>query len=115
MREVSPGALQLASGLVNAWCMGGIAWALCGNVCGAATSGFGSLGGLCGWAACLLVPLGWVEIFVGLRALRTGDVRWSRRLAVVEIASIVIGGLPAAVVGAAVLVTASSRSPAAPG
>jgi hypothetical protein len=82
--------------------MGAIAWAVCGNVCGALTEGWGNVGGLCGWMACALVPLGWLEIGVALHTRRTGDPRWARRLAVLEIAALPFGGVTAAVVGAVV-------------
>ncbi|MEZ4318519.1 MAG: hypothetical protein R3F61_13485 [Myxococcota bacterium] len=104
-RMARAGTLQLACGVVDAWFYGAVAWALCGNVCGAITESAGNVGGLCGWAACALVPLGWLEIAVGLHTWRTGDLTWSRRLAVLEVLAIGIGGVPSAVVGATVWVT----------
>jgi hypothetical protein len=98
---------QLVSGLFNAWVWAAVAWALCGGIGGWSTPGIGRLGGLCGWTACLLAPFGWVEIALALWARSAPDAGIARRrvrsLAWLEVGSVLLGGVPAAIVGGAVL------------
>lgn len=95
---------QLLWGLVDAWVMAAVMWALCGNVGGALTASWlGSLGGIAGWLACGLLPFGWLEIVLALQARASGDARQVRRLARLQVASLCIGGVGSALVGAWIL------------
>lgn len=92
--------LQFLSGLLNAWCVAGLAWAVLNSALGP-----------WGWAACLLVPFGVLEMAVALYA-RGSDrkLALSRWLALFEFGSLVFGGLGSFAVGAYVLVTVRSPS-----
>lgn len=97
--------VQLAAGVLDAWVMGGLMWAVCGHVGGWLTEGVGSWGGLLGWASCLLVPFGAVEILWSLTALDRGDPALVRSLARAQVGALAVGGWSSALVGAWVLRT----------
>ena len=93
--------LQFCSGLANTWFIAGFAWA-------ALNAGLGPWG----WAACLLVPFGVLEMAVALYA-RDSDrkLALSRWLALFEFGSLAFGGCVSFVVGSFVLVTVKDASP----
>ena len=92
------GWLQLYAGLFNLWVWTAVAWAIGVGVFGA----IDPLLGATGWLSCGLVPLGLIEVAWSLHLLRAGYVHGSRRLAVLQMFSILIGGLPSALVGGVV-------------
>ena len=95
---------QLFCGIVDAWVMAAVMWAVCGTLGGALTASWlGSLGGIAGWMACGLLPFGWLEIVLALQARASGDSRQVRRLARLQVASVCIGGVTSALIGAWIL------------
>lgn len=96
----SAARLQLVTGLVNAWLWAGLAWGLGNGLLGAITPVAGALG----WLACGLLPFGALEILMSLHALRSGPTApWVRRLARLQVAAIVLGGVPSLITGLWVL------------
>ena len=94
---------QFAAGLLNSWCFAGFAWAALGDWLGP-----------WGWAACLLVPFGIIEMAVALYARSSdeprGILRW---LALFEVMALCLGSLPSAIVGFYVLAFVRGVSPRA--
>lgn len=96
---------QIVAGVINICIAGPLVWFTAASVCSILTFFIGGLGGMCGMLGCLLVPLGFVEILVGVLSLTNpkGFGSASRILAFLEVASILCGGLISAIVGAVVL------------
>lgn len=98
------GVVQIVSGSINllmGWWIGNC---VIGGVCGMVTLFFG--GQLCGFASCLLVPLGLIEIGIGAYTFASPREaapiqKWVSYL---EIASVLVGGLGSLVAGIGVLV-----------
>jgi len=67
------GILQLVAGICNVlfgWWIGLTVWTMGGTFCSAiATLGLCPIGGLCGFVSLLILPLGFVEIVVGILML----------------------------------------------
>ena len=94
---------QIVAGLINVFFMGWVASMGVGTVCGVLTLGLG--GQLCGLFSCMLIPFGMVEIVVGAMALSNpkGFGSISRMFGFIEIAAILLGGLPSALAGGVVV------------
>jgi hypothetical protein len=92
---------QLVSGLVNWFIMGFLVYLVSGTVLAICTFWAGGLGGICGLWGCLLVPIGIFETVCGVMGLTNpkGAGQLMKIASYVEMASILAGGLPAAVVG----------------
>ena len=92
--------LQRTAGLVNLWIWPACVWAV-------GTGVFSQLEpwlGLFGWAGCLLVPVGFLEVFLSTVARHAdAPVLAARRLARLQVAAALLGGLPSAWVGLRVL------------
>ena len=92
---------QLVSGLVNVFMVSAISWFSIGTVCGVCTIWAGGLGGVCGLAGCMLIPIGIFEIVAGAMGLSDpksgGPIM--KYASYAEMVSIVFGGVPSAVVG----------------
>lgn len=92
--------LQLATGLFDAWVWGAVVWALGTSQCGT----IDPLCGAVGWLGCALWPFGALQVFLVLTAHRSDTpARGARRLARLQLAGVLLGSLPTAVVGLAVL------------
>ncbi|MCA9567878.1 MAG: hypothetical protein KC656_08550 [Myxococcales bacterium] len=77
-----------------------VVWALGTGVLGALEPLLGAVG----WCGCALAPFGVLEILlVQLARVADDPARASRRLARLQVASVVLGGLPSALVGLTVL------------
>lgn len=95
--------VQIVAGLVNFFFMGYVASMGVGTVCGVLTLGMG--GQLCGLFSCMLIPFGMLEIVVGGITLANpkGFGNISRMFGFVEIAALLLGGLPSALAGGIVV------------
>lgn len=93
--------LQIVSGVVNFFIMPTLVYFFVGGFCAIATFIIGGLGGLCGTVGCLLVPVGLFEIVSGILALTNpkGSAGLMKICAYVEMGSVLLGGIPAAIVG----------------
>ncbi|MCA9567879.1 MAG: hypothetical protein KC656_08555 [Myxococcales bacterium] len=93
--------LQITSGLLNILLVSWVAWLGISCFCGVVTFPFLSAGGVCGLFSFLLVPIGMLEFGAGVYGWldpREG-VSAMRLVAWAEIAGILVGGLPSAIVG----------------
>lgn len=95
--------MQLVSGLINVFVMTWIAsftLGLAGSIC---TLGFG--GQFCGFLACFLAPIGLFEIVAGAMGMTNprDGARVMRIASFVEMASLLAGGIPSAIIGFLVL------------
>ncbi len=88
---------QLVSGLINFFVMPAAIWGFA-SVCGMLTFG---LGGLCGFASCILWPVGILEIIAGGMGLANPKSAggFMKIVSYVEMAGILGGGVISAVVG----------------
>lgn len=93
--------LQIVSGVVNWFVMAWLSWFAIGCVCGTLTFFIGGLGGICGLFSMLLVPIGWVEIGVGVYGLMNPKeaAPIMKYVTYLEMGSILLGGIPAAIIG----------------
>jgi hypothetical protein len=93
--------LQIVSGLVNWFVMSWIAWMSIGCVCGALTFIVGGLGAMCGIGGLLLIPIGWIEIGAGVYGLMNPKegAKIMKYVTYVEMGSVLLGGIPAAIIG----------------
>lgn len=96
-------ALQILSGALSLLVSWWVSSCVIGTACTAATLMMG--GQFCGLAPLLLIPLGLIEIGVGVFALLDpiGAAKVQRAVAVLEILAIVLGGVTAAVCGGVTL------------
>jgi len=93
--------LQLTSGLVNWFIMSAVMYFGLGCTAAACTFWIGGAGGLCGLWGCLLIPVGIFEFIVGIMGLTNPKPAGGlmKVVAYPEMASLIFGGLPAAIVG----------------
>ncbi|MBM4393268.1 MAG: hypothetical protein FJ090_19255 [Deltaproteobacteria bacterium] len=95
---------QLVSGIVSIFIMMPLlyfGWQMVALGLGVLTLGIGAILGCCGWSACLLLPLGVVEIIAGILGLTNNPaaVTMGRIVAYVEIAAILLGGITTFIAG----------------
>ncbi|MEZ4236821.1 MAG: hypothetical protein R3F59_11845 [Myxococcota bacterium] len=99
------GILQLAAGVCNVffgWAVGSMVWGTVGTACSAiATLGLCPIGFLCGFVSFLIVPVGVIEIVMGLLMLISpqsvrGLVAW---MPLLQIPMILLGDLISPVMG----------------
>jgi len=93
--------LQIVSGLANWFVVAGLSWCTIGTVCGMLTFFLGGLGGICGLFSFLLIPIGWIEIGVGVYGLLNPKdaAPFMKYVTYLEMGSIILGGIPACIVG----------------
>jgi hypothetical protein len=105
------GTVYLVAGLLNVlggwWCASAMIGSV-GTFCtGVITLGLCPIGGLCGIAGWLLFPLGIAEIAVGAMIMTSedpsGTTKFAKLLPMIEIPSLLIGGIASAVAGGVVL------------
>jgi predicted ABC-type exoprotein transport system permease subunit len=97
-------ALQITAGILDVLLMSWLSWLGISCLCSVVTLPLLSAGAFCGFAGFLLVPLGLLEIGAGgygWMEPREGA-RMMRHVALLQMAAIVCGGLPSAVVGVVV-------------
>lgn len=114
---------QLVSGLLNVFLMswmlatvlGTVFTTVGGAVTGILTCGmcpFGAVGGICGFASCMLIPVGVMEIVAGISGLANphGSVQIMRYTAWLELVSLLFGGAISFFVGALAVVSLGAPS-----
>ena len=92
---------QLVSGLVNWFVMSFLVYLGVGVVAAVCTFWIGGLGGICGLVGCLLIPIGIFEVVAGVMGLTNPKqgAQIMKYATYAEFASVLFGGIPAAVVG----------------
>lgn len=93
--------LQVVSGFINIFLIAFLSFCSIGTVMGLCTVFLGGIGGICGWWGCFLIPIGIAEVVVGIMGIvnpKTGG-RFMKFVAYLEMASIIFGGIPSAIVG----------------
>ncbi len=92
---------QIASGLINWFVMSTMMCFFGSTICSLLTFFIGGLGGVCGWVALLLTPIGWVEIGVGVYGLMNPKeaAKFMKYVTYLEMGAVILGGIPAAIVG----------------
>lgn len=114
---------QLLSGILNVFLMswllatvlGTVFTTVGGAVTGVLTCGmcpFGAVGGICGFASCMLIPVGVMEIVAGIGGLANprGSVQIMRYTAWLELVSLPFGGAISFFVGALAVVSLGAPS-----
>ncbi len=99
---------HLVSGIVSIFVMMPVlyfGWQMVALGLGLVTFGIGAVLGCCGWSACLLLPLGVVEIIAGILGLTNNPaaVTMGKIVAFVEIAAILVGGVTTCIAGVVAL------------
>ena len=113
MTEDTPQALktaaiiQIVSGVVNFLFMPAmvwLGWSLFASICSAVTCGAGSILYFCGFASCLLTPLGIGEMIAGGLTLANPKqgAPIMKIMSMVEIVSVLFGGLGSCIAGVVV-------------
>ena len=107
---VGIGVVQLVSGALNVvlmwWFMGTVAGTVGGMCTALATLGVFPIGVLCGFVALVLLPIGIAEIASGIVVLAApaSSRTFATVMAVIEIVSLLFGGLISAVAGIVALI-----------
>lgn len=96
--------LQVVAGILDVALMSWVSWFGISCVCGMVTLPLLSAGGFCGFAGLLLVPIGLLEIGAGGYGwMNPREGAWTmRKVALVQMAAALCGGLPSMIVGIAV-------------
>jgi hypothetical protein len=99
--------VQVVSGVINLALTSWMSWLGVSCLCGTLTLPFLSVGGFCGFASLLLIPLGLLEIGAGvygwLNPREAAPVM--RGVAALEVSSLLVGAFPSAIAGAFVYST----------
>jgi hypothetical protein len=100
--------IQLISGVVTLFIAMPLAWfavASAATLFTVVTFGFGALCGFCTWGTCLLIPVGFAEIVIGIIGLSNpaAAAPLQRPLAYVELVGLLFGGFTCAIAGGIVL------------